>query len=694
MKEFTSEFLAIIVYISMKIFNSSPLLIIFMKKISLICLLVLGLSSAKAQIISNWSPNQTIKHKAISAVRVSPDGKKVVYAVKELKTIEGKSEFINHLYLSGADKMSIIQLTQGEKNNTNPKWSPDGKQIAFVSNRDGKNNLYLLTIGGGEAERLTDLKSGINDFKWSSKGNQIAFTSSDILANKEEENKKSGKDWFFMNENFKQGRLYLLQISKKDEDGMSQIKALTKENRHINSFSWSPDDQWISYAHAASASVEDNVFCDISMINVNSGEVKVITDSPVGENQPLFSPDGNFIAYYNLDEKGIWGGTSSVKIFSLKDGKVQTLADTPNGPAELIGWSSDGKSVFTLEPFQTSSRIFRLSSDGKQAIEWNTGMKGVLSGLELNMNGTHFGFILQNTTVPQDGYISNSVSFSPIKISNINPEIAGFPIPKTELIKWKSFDGMEIEGLLTYPINYEKDKKYPFILNIHGGPAGVFNENFIAAQGVYPLAAIAENDIFILRPNPRGSNGYGLKFRLSNHRDWGGGDYKDLMAGVDYAISNGWADPDKMGVMGWSYGGFMSSWVVGHTNRFKVASIGAPVVDLITQDLTDDIPSFLPSYMEKQPYEDWDVYAEHSPLRYVQNVKTPVLLQHGEADIRVPFSQGLMYYNALKRRGVPVRFLVLPRQPHGPIEPEMLLKTNQTNLSWMLHYLQGKELGF
>ena len=665
-----------------------------MKRISLISLLILGLSSVIAQTKSNWSPTQTIKHKVISTVRVSPDGGKVVYAVKELKTIEGKSEFINHLFISDINNTNTIQLTQGEKNNINPKWSPDGKKIAFVSNRNGKNNLYCLNLAGGEAERLTDLKTGINDFKWSTTGNQIAFTSSDFETEEETGNKKSGNDWFFMNENFKQGRLHLLQLNKKDKNGIPQITTLSKENRHINSFSWSPDDQWIAYAHAASGGVEDNTFCDISMIKISSGEVKVIANSSVGENQPLFSPDGKFIAYYNLDEKGIWGGKTSVKIFALENGSVQTLADTPNGPAELIGWSSNGKTIYTLEPFHTSTKIFSLSSDGKQATEWTTGTKGVLSGLELNSKGTHFGFTFQNTSIPQDGYISSTNSFSALKISNINPELTNLPVPKTELISWKSFDGMEIEGLLTYPLNYEAGKKYPFILNIHGGPAGVFSENFIAVSGIYPLAALAENDIFILRPNPRGSNGYGLKFREANHRDWGGGDYKDLMAGVDYAISKGWADASKMGVMGWSYGGFMSSWIVGHNNRFKVASIGAPAVDLVTQDLTDDIPGFLPSYMEKQPYEDWKVYDDHSPLRFVQNVKTPVLLQHGQADIRVPFSQGIMYYNALKRRGVPVRFLVLPRQPHGPAEPSMILKTAQTNLSWMLHYLQGKELGF
>jgi len=277
-----------------------------------------------------------------------------------------------------------------------------------------------------------------------------------------------------------------------------------------------------------------------------------------------------------------------------------------------------------------------------------------------------------------------------VKISNVNPGIASYPVPKTEVIKWKSFDDKEIEGLLTYPLNFENGKKYPLILNIHGGPAGVFSETFIAGNGgTYPIAALAEKGIFVLRPNPRGSTGYGVEFRLANQRDWGGADYKDLMAGVDYVISRGLVDSNKLGVMGWSYGGFMSSWIVGHTNRFKAASIGAPVVDLVVQNMTDDIGSFLPSYMKKQPWEDWDVYNIHSPLRYVQNVTTPVLLQHGDADIRVPFSEGVMFYNALKRRNVPVRFLVLPRQSHGPTEPKMVLEVNRTNMEWMQKYLLG-----
>ena len=243
--------------------------------------------------------------------------------------------------------------------------------------------------------------------------------------------------------------------------------------------------------------------------------------------------------------------------------------------------------------------------------------------------------------------------------------------------------------MLTYPLNYEQGKKYPLILNIHGGPAGVFTQTFLAGnQSLYPIASFAEMGYAVLRPNPRGSSGYGVEFRLANQRDWGGDDYKDLMAGVDYVIKMGLADSSKLGVCGWSYGGFMSSWVVGHTDRFKAASIGAPVVDLLSQDYSDDIPGFLTSYMRKEPWDDYEVYSTHSPLHFIQNVKTPVLLQHGEADIRVPYSQGVMFYNALKRRNLVVRLLSLPRQPHGPNEPKMILEVMQTNVEWFEKYLK------
>lgn len=642
-----------------------------------------------------WQPSQVLKIKNISSLNVSPDGSKIAYAVREALMNDEASEYINTIYVANADGSNTVQITRNTKNNTNPKWSADGKWICFVSNRDGKSNLYRIAVAGGESEKITDVKTGINDFNWSADGSMIAYTTTDAPSDADEKNKKGKNDWYFMDEDYKQSRLNIVWINEMDSANKRKQRLLTQENRNINSFSWSPDNNWIAYSHSVSSRVNDQVYSDVSMINIKTGEKKDIASTGAGESSPAFSNDGKYLAYTSSEDPVIWGGKTEVRIHPLNGGKEFTLGLPPNGDANLVGWSSDNKYIYVSSLNKTLLGIYRLGVDGKEVTEWNKGSNDFMGIPSLNSTGTHIGFTLQNTAKPIDAYVSSLNAYAPVKISNVNPEIKNYPVPKTEVIKWKSKDGMEIEGLLTYPLHYTPGKKYPLILNVHGGPAGAFVQSFIAANsGAYPIAAIAENDIFVLRPNPRGSDGYGMKFRLANQRDWGGEDYNDLMTGVDHVLQMGLADPEKLGVMGWSYGGFMSSWIVGHTDRFKAASIGAPVTDLIAQNLSDDIGGFLPSYMKKDPWEDWDVYNSHSPLRYVQNVKTPVLLQHGEADIRVPFSEGVMWYNALKRRNVPVRFLVLPRQPHGPTEPKMILKIMQTNVDWFNMYLKGASKQF
>ncbi|MEJ7823238.1 MAG: S9 family peptidase [Chitinophagaceae bacterium] len=648
-----------------------------------------------AQNKNNWSPEQTLKMKNITAVRVSPDGKKVAYSVREAIMTPDRSEYINQIFLSHADGSNKMQLTKGDKNNDNPRWSPDGQWIAFTSNRDGKNNLYLLPVNGGESEKLTDVKTSISNYEWSHDGKMIAYTMNDSISGTEERNKKSKNDWYFMDEDVKQGRLFVLWLNDRDSADKRKTKQITKENRHIISIDWSPDNNWIAYEHAKTSRVNDMVYSNISLVNLATGNAKEIAATGAGEHDPQFSPDGKYIAYIASEDPVVWGGKQYINIYTVANGKKWLLPTTPNEGGSIMGWSTDGKYIYVIEPAKTLQSIYRLSVDGKEIIEWNKGVNVLLTSPSLNHSGSHIGFIQQNSTTPAEGYISTISEYKPLRITNINNDIAKLPVAKTEVVRWKGNGGMDIEGLLTYPLNYEKGKKYPLLLNVHGGPAGVFGQNFIAGNsGSYPIAAFAEKGIFVLRPNPRGSTGYGVKFRLANQRDWGGEDYNDLMAGVDHVLKTGMVDSNKLGVMGWSYGGFMSSWIVGHTDRFKAASIGAPVVDLAAQNMTDDISGFLPSYMKKEPWEDWEVYNAHSPLRFVQNVKTPVLLQHGEADIRVPFSQGVMFYNALKRRGVPVRFLALPRQPHGPTEPRMALKVMQTNLAWFDHYLNGAAKSF
>ncbi len=645
-----------------------------------------------AQTKTNWSPEQCLKLKNISAVVPSPDGSKVLYTVREAIMTDDRSEYVNQIFLCNGDGSNTIQLTKGDKNSANPKWSPDGKWIAFTSSRDGKNNLYVLPVGGGEAEKVTDIKSGVGNYDWSHDGNMIAFLMADAAADKEEKNKKAKNDWYFMDEEIKQNRLYVLWLNKKDTSGKKLQKEITKENYNVNAFDWSPDGKTIAFSHGKSPEVNDNVYSDISLIEIESGKITSIAKTGAGESNPLFSPDGKMIAYFATEEPVDWAGPRHARIYSLADGKSWRLKATPDENGGIVGWTGDGKNIIWAEANKTLNGVYILSVDGKTVTEWNQGSADLIGATTTNSTGTHIAFILQNPSKFPEAYISSISNYSPVKISNINVENADKPLPKTEVIKWKGADGREIEGLLTYPINYKAGTKVPFILNVHGGPAGVFQQTCVAGNGgTYPIAAFAEMGFAILRPNPRGSSGYGTEFRTANRADWGGKDFIDLMAGVDQVIKMGVADENKMGVMGWSYGGFMSSWIVGHTDRFKAASIGAPVVDLSFQNLTDDIEGFLPSYFKSDPWNDWSLYDKHSPLRYVQNVKTPVMLQHCEGDQRVPISNGIMFYNALRRRNVPVRMLAMPRQGHGPVEPTMVLKTMQTNVEWFEKHIGNKK---
>ena len=645
-----------------------------------------------AQTKLNWTPEQCLKMKNITAVVPSPDGGKVLYTVREAIMTDDRSEYVNQVWVCNSDGSNHIQLTKGDKNSSNPKWSPDGKWIAFTSSRDGKNNLYLMSTMGGEAEKITDVKSGVGNYDWSRDGSMIAFVMTDAASDKEEKNKKSKNDWYFVDEEVKQNRLFVLWLNEKDTSGKKKQKQVVKENYNINAFDWSSDGKSIAYSHGKTPEVNDNVYSDISLVDIETGNIKKIAATGAGESNPQYSPDGKLIAYYCTADPVDWAGPRHVKIYSVVDEKSWRLKATPDENGGIVGWTADGQNVLWSEANRTLNSVYVLNVDGKSVSELTKGTKDLIGTITLNNHSTYLGFTLQNADKLPEAYISSISNFSPVKITSINAEHANKPLPKTEVIKWKGADGKEIEGLLTYPIDYKPGTKVPFILNIHGGPAGVFQQTCVASNsGSYPIAAFAEMGYAVLRPNPRGSSGYGTDFRMANRADWGGKDFIDLMAGVDQVIKMGVADESKMGVMGWSYGGFMSSWVVGHTDRFKAASIGAPVVDLSHQNLTDDIEGFLPSYFKTDPWNDWSLYDKHSPLRFVQNVKTPVMLQHCEGDQRVPISNAIMFYNALRRRSVPVRMLAMPRQGHGPVEPTMVLKTMQTNVEWFEKNIGNKK---
>jgi dipeptidyl aminopeptidase/acylaminoacyl peptidase len=292
---------------------------------------------------------------------------------------------------------------------------------------------------------------------------------------------------------------------------------------------------------------------------------------------------------------------------------------------------------------------------------------------------------------PPEAYVMPLAGGLPVRVSRANDDLPKLPLGETRVIRWKSKDGLEIEGLLTLPVGYEAGKKYALIVLAHGGPANAFLDRFIGSPAepvVYPYGLFAAKGYASLRCNVRGSSGYGKKFRWANIGDWGGGDFEDLMAGVDHVIAMGVADPDRLAVMGSSYGGFMTSWAIGHTKRFKAAAAFAGVTNLWSFTGSTDIPDFMPDWLGAEPWQNFETYRKHSPMAYASEIVTPTLILHGADDERVPISQSYELYNALKRRSVPAKLVIYPRSGHGIGESKLMLDCMRRHLEWLEIYLR------
>jgi dipeptidyl aminopeptidase/acylaminoacyl peptidase/CubicO group peptidase (beta-lactamase class C family) len=624
-----------------------------------------------------WTPELMMTVRRVGGARVSPDGKRVAYQVATAVMTDEQSEYVTQIHVAGADGSDARQMTFGDKSSTDPQWSPDGTMIAILSDRSGKKNLFVLPLAGGEAEQLTDVKSGVTAFRWSPDGKQIAFTMPDAASDAEEKAAKAKDDAKWFERDWKFSRLYLVGVER-PAGGKREPRLLTKADYHVGvygrtadgGFDWAPDSKSIAFAHQKTPKANDWPSGDVSIVDVASGEAKPLAASSAAEMRPMFSLDGKWVAMTVSDNPPRWAGSRRIQIVSASGGaEPRVLPATFDSQPSPIGWAAGGSRIFFSEARGTTDRIY--------SIDVRSGEISDFAAMESSDRAI-------------EAFTSGAEKFDPVQVSRSNAELPKLPLGKVELVRWKGSDGFEIEGLLSYPVGYEPGRRVPLILNIHGGPAGVFSQKYIAAAGLYPIAALTARGYAVLQPNPRGSSGYGAEFRYANQKDWGGGDYHDLMAGVDHVVQLGIADPDRLGVCGWSYGGYMTSWVITQTRRFKAASIGAPVTNLISFNGTADIPNFLPDYFGSQPWDNVELMSARSPVLAAKGVTTPALIQHGDADVRVPISQGYEYFNALKQQGVPVEMLVLPRQPHGPIEPKMILKVMQTNLDWFDKHIGTK----
>jgi dipeptidyl aminopeptidase/acylaminoacyl peptidase len=622
-----------------------------------------------------------MKIAVVGSPRISPDGTRVAYTVTETKMEKDKEwKNVTQVWIVPISGAKAQQYTRGDKSASAPEWSPDGTTLAFLSDRekDGERQVWMIRSDGGEAWAVTTHKGGVSGFRFSPDGKQLLLSATDQPPKDEEDRKKIKDDTIVIDHDIKMTHLWLWNIEKKDE------KRLTEGNFTVSDPQWSPDGTRITYTTRPTPKADDGSFSDAWIMTVNGGgKKKLVTDSGSSDTA-RWSPNGKWIAYTGSPDNG--GGVSTSYLYVIPSAGGAPKQLTTKFDLSAAGtpvWSRDGKAIYFSTNVLEAIEVY--SADVATGEVKQLSRRGGSTGItEISSDGKIVG-TSSSAQRPTELYTAGADfnSFKPI--TDHNPWLEGYALADTEVVKWKSKDGTEVEGLLTKPSGYEAGKKYPFLLNPHGGPTGASLNNFNGT-----LQVLAANGFAVLQPNFRGSTGKGLAFAQANRNTWGKGDYEDCMTGVDAMIAKGVADSNRLGAFGWSYGGYMTFWILTQTDRFKAVSPGAGLTNIYSMYSQNDIQRYLRwFYSDKSPWEAQELYWDRSPMKYIKNVKTPTMIMHGQVDTRVPIAQAQEFYMALKEMNVPVEFVVYPRENHGFTEPRHQMDRVRRYVKFFAKYLKA-----
>ena len=633
-------------------------------------LLFLSLLGAPTVFAAALTIEDYVTMPTLSDVRLSPDGQRIAYVVTRADMT--RSAYDSDIWIVGTRGEGARQITHSRGNDTQPRWSPDGKRLAFVSERDGAANIYVIDPDGGEGQKLTDEKVAVRRPEWSPDGSAIAFLRNDERSPEDERRIEEKDDARVVGTPRPGSHLHVLDVETK------KSRRITGGNFSIFDFSWAPDGKALAFDRAANSTLDEMYRTDLYLVSVSGGEPRPLVVRPGIDRTPVFSPDGKSIAFRSGGGVHDWLREHRLSIVSIDGRSIRTIGDEYQRTPEAFSWSADSRTVWFEGPLDTTTQLFRVNADGSGFTNVSN-YAGLIADVDVN-RGT-VAFVRQSLSSPPEIAVSPTTNFTPRVITSHNAKYAAATLGETRVVRWKNpTDGLTIEGLLTLPVGYQSGRKYPLLTFVHGGPASRFDEGFLGYLGhIYPPHVFASKGFAVLRPNPRGTGGYGERFRQANRNDWAGLDWIDINAGIDMVVSQGIADPDRLGLMGWSYGGFIASWALGHSERFKAVSIGAPVVDLLSFHGTTDIRDFIPGYFPPMPLA-LDAIRKRSPLWHLKPTSAVVLIQHGEADDRVPLSQGTMLYRVLNELGVDVTMVTYPRTPHTPREPKLRLDVARRNV--------------
>ncbi len=631
--------------------------------------------------------DQIIELKRPGAVALSPDGSRVAYTVSEANWDENAYE--TEIYLASASGGEPIQLTRAKKSSTSPDWSPDGKWLAFASDRTDKRQLYLINPAGGEAKAITSVEDGIDGFRWSPDGTKIAFTMSDPKPDAAKERDKKYGEFMVIDSEYRMSHLHVIDVDPNASEP-AKPKRLTSGAFTVGSFDWSPDGKAIAFDHRIDPNLTNSHSADISVLTVSDGAVRKLVTQEGPDSGPVWSPDGRQIAFQSaMASPSFFYTNNRIAVVPASGGAVKAVSLTFDEQPNIIEWTPDGILFAGLE--RSSSRLYRLDPATGQYKTLTTANGATIGGFSFSRDFSSVAFVSSDATSYPELHIAQmSALGSPRKLTAYGKQIDGWTVGSREMISWKSTDGTTIEGVLHKPADFQPGRKYPLLVVIHGGPTGISRPVRVQMGGVYPIEQWLAKGALVLEPNYRGSAGYGEKFRALNVRNLGVGDAWDVLSGVDHLIAQGLADKDRMGVMGWSQGGYISAFLATHERQpFKAISVGAGISNWMTYYVNTDIHPFTRQYLKATPWDDPQIYATTSPMTTIKRAKTPTLIQHGEFDTRVPTPNAYELYQGLQDVGVPVRLIIYKGFGHGLNKPKAARAAMEHNWEWFDKHLFG-----
>ncbi len=613
----------------------------------------------------------TLKRWSIGDLQLSPDGRLLAMVVSEPAKPTGQRR---NIWIYEFATRSLKPFTSSEKADTRPRWSPDGRTLALLSNRAGETQIYLIAVDGGEARPLTESKTGISGFEWAPNGKTIAL---ETTAPKSEEEEKKEKDKDDARVVGKPEERTLFQTI---DVGTKELKTLVKGAWRIAEFVWAPDSA--SLVISATDNPKEDLFSEkIYRLDAAGGQMTLLA-SPVGPFSDLkVSPDGKTLAY--IGSRGDGPDPHDIVIRALAGGETRNLtAHSLDRPVDTIVWEDAGK---ILASAQTGfgRTLFAVTLDGKaEKSEWSPALP---FGSWVNgKNG--FACVAESATQAAELWVASSAGQAE-KISHFNKDWDEIKLVKPEIVRFPSFDKKMIEAALYWPEGASPapaGAKLPAVILVHGGPTGAWTDRFDAWAQL-----LVEHGFVVLEPNVRGSTGYGYDFMVVNRYDWGGGDFKDVLAGADWLVQKGIADPGRIGIGGWSYGGYMAAWAVTQTTRFKASVSGAPMTDLAFEYGSESPGINIgDTWALGNPYENLKLFLDRSPMTFVKKAKTPTLILCGENDLTDPVGQCYQFHRGLRRYGVDAELVVYPREGHGPREEKHRLDVLNRMVGWFEKYLK------